>query len=113
MNPRSAPANPAGVAGAGLPAATLAGSGAARHLTLGFWIPADLLTGNSLKLSYLAQFSSNGTTWTDVPQTSFTIDAGTSLETTSGLRRFCTVMDPAAYSANQPRFGRIQASLIP
>ncbi|MES2468736.1 MAG: hypothetical protein V4675_15640 [Verrucomicrobiota bacterium] len=113
MNPQSSPADGAGATAAGLPAASLTGSGAARHLTLGFWVPADLLAGNSLMLTYLAQFSSNGTTWTDVPQTSFAIDDGTALNTTSGLRRFCTVTDPVTYSASQPRFGRMRATVSP
>ena len=113
MNPQASSANPAGAAAAGLPAATLVGSGAARRLTLGFWVPSDLATTNSLKLSYVAQFSSNGTTWTDVPQSNFSINIGTSLNTSSGLRRFCTVTDPTAYSASQPRMGRIRATVTP
>ena len=113
MNPQARPVDPAAATAAGLPAATLTGSGAARHLTLGFWVPADLSSTNQLRLAYLAQFSSNGTSWTDVAQTSFAIDAGTSLNTASGLRRFCTVTDPAPYSASQPRFGRIRATVNP
>ena len=113
MNPQSGPANAAGALSAGLPAANLTGSGASGQLTLGFWVPADLLAANSLKLTFLAQFTSNGTTWTDVPQTSFAIDGATSLNTTSGVRRFCTVTDPVTYSPNQPRFGRIRAAFNP
>ena len=113
MDPRTGPANPAGPAAAGLPAVNLTGSGAARRLTLGFWIPADILQGNALKLSYTARFTSDGTNWTDVPQTSFAIDAGTSLNSTTGLRRFCTVTDPATYSASQPRFGVLRMTLNP
>ena len=66
-----------------------------------------------LKLSYLAQFSSNGSTWADVHQAGFSIDAGTSMMTSSGLRRFCTVTDPSTATASQPRFGRIRATLNP
>ena len=113
MNPAARPADAAGALAAGLPVATLTGSGASGQLTLGFWVPADLLAANSLKLTFLAQFTSNGTVWTDVSQTSFSIDAGTSLNTTSGIRRFCTITDPATYSPSQPRFGRIRATLNP
>ena len=113
MDPRSGPASPAGPAAAGPPAFNLTGSGAARRLTLGFWIPADLMQGNALKLIYTARFTSDGTNWTDVPQTSFAIDAGTSLNSATGLRRFCTVTDPATYSASQPRFGVLRMTLNP
>ncbi len=95
---------------AGLPVGDLTGSGASRRLRLEFWIPDD---PTALKLTYTAQFSSNGTTWTDVPQAAFLINAGSSLASSTGIRRRCTVLDPTAYSEGVTRNGRIRVTLNP
>ena len=89
---------------AGLPVGDLTGSGASRRLMLEFWIPDDPA---ALKLTYTAQFSSNGTTWTDVPQAAFLINAGSSLASSTGIRRRCTVVDPTAYSEGVTRIGNM------
>lgn len=94
---------------AGLPSGSITGTGSDRCFVLQFWIPEDILGVDSLYLTYTGQFGSNGTRWTLVLRTRFVMDAGTSLSTSTGRRRPCTVTDPSPYSPfGQPRLGRIR-----